>query len=181
MAEAIKYAIIRDEKLFSFIENNYSQVLACEPKALEHLVYQCAKIKAEIVGLDEVEKKGIRTILNFGHTIGHAIEAAGGYAKYGHGEAVGLGILAAVKISLDMKMLPQEDSQRIFDLIAKAGLPQKIKGIKEAKILKIYKLDKKFLGRTNRFVLLKCIGTPAIRENVPERIIAGAIRGLIYQ
>lgn len=175
LAEAVKYAVISSEKLFNFIENKYQSVFSCDPDALKHLVFECANIKAKIVGADEREEKGLRTILNFGHTIGHAIEVAGGYKKYSHGEAVGLGMLCAAKISHNINILSAEDYQRIVNLIAKIGLAQEISNIKESEVLKAYKLDKKFIGKTNRFVLLKAIGRPVVYENVPEKIIRNAI------
>ena len=181
LAEAVKYAIIKDEGLFNFLEENHRLIFLKDIQALEHLVCECAKIKARIVELDEREEKGLRTILNFGHTIGHAIEAAGDYAKYGHGEAVALGILSASRASHYLGMLDSGIYQRIFNLITKMGLPQEISDIKVEDVIKAYKLDKKFIGKTNRFVLIKGIGKPVVCENVPKEIIHKAIRELFTQ
>jgi 3-dehydroquinate synthase len=179
LAEAVKYAIIQDEWLFEFLEEEYqSIILNKDIQALEHLVYSCARIKAKILEADEREEKGLRTILNFGHTIGHAIEAAGKFERYGHGEAVALGMLCEKRISEDMGLLDAKTSLRITHLIAKIGLPQEIIGIKESEILKAYMLDKKFNGKLNRFVLIKGIGKPLVRENIPEKIIRRAIAEL---
>lgn len=178
LAEAIKYAVIRDKKLFSFIEDEYQSIFSCDHQALEHLVFGCARIKASIVAADEKEEKGLRTVLNFGHTIGHAIEVAGGYSKYTHGEAISIGMLCAAKISQKMNIMTLETYQRIANLIARIGLAQEISIIQESKILKAYKLDKKFIGKTNRFVLIKEISKPVIYENVPETIIRNAIKEL---
>ena len=178
LSEAVKYAIIKDEGLFRFLEENYRQLFFKDMRALAHLVYQCARIKSGIVQLDEREEKGLRTVLNFGHTIGHAIEAAGDYLKYSHGEAIALGMLAASRLSQRLGMLDSAAYERILNLIARLGLPQEISALKEEDVLRAYKLDKKFIGRTNRFVLIKGIGRPVVCENVPQETIHKAIKEL---
>lgn len=180
LAEAVKYALIRDEALLTFLEENYQAILSKDSSALGHLVYACAKIKARIVEADEREEKGLRTILNFGHTIGHAIEAAGSYERYGHGEAIALGMLCAARISEYVGLLHPNVYLRIARLIAHIGLPQEITGIKESEVFRAHMLDKKFCGKVNRFVLLKGIGRPIIYERVPERIIRRAISEFTY-
>lgn len=178
LAEAAKYALIRDRNLLMFLEEEYQSVFSRDINALRHLVYACAGIKAKIVEADEREEKGLRTMLNFGHTIGHAIEAAGSYERYSHGEAIALGMLSAARISEHMGLLDVQDYLRIVHLIASLGLPQEISGIREGDVLRAYKLDKKFSGTLNRFVLLKGIGRPVVYEDVPERIIHRAVSEL---
>ena len=178
LSEAVKYALIQDGKLFRFLEEEYQSIFSKDTQALERLVFECARIKARVVELDEKEEKGLRTILNFGHTIGHAVEAAGDYDKYSHGEAVSLGMLASLRISQNMGMLDSMVYRRIANLIAHVGGPQEIEGLKERDVLTAYKLDKKFIGRTNRFVLLKGIGKPVVCKNIPENIIYKAVREL---
>ena len=178
LSEAVKYAIIGDAKLFRFLEEKYQSVFSKDAQALERLVFECARIKARIIELDEKEEKGIRTVLNFGHTIGHAIEAAGDYGKYSHGDAVALGMLASLRISQSMGLLDFMVYQRITNLMASIGLPQEIEGIKEKDVLTAYKLDKKFIGKTNRFVLLKGIAKAVVRNNIPEKVIYKAVREL---
>ena len=178
LSEAIKYAAIKDEGLFNFLEQNYHSVFSRDRQTLEHLVYACAKIKAEIVELDEKEEKGLRTILNFGHTIGHAIEAAGGYSRYNHGEAIALGMLAASQMSENLGLLSASVCQRISALVAGLGRPLEVSGIREEDVLRAYRLDKKFIGRLNRFVLLKGIGKAVISKNIPEKIIYNAVKEL---
>lgn len=178
LSEALKYAAIKDERLFNFLEQNYHSVFSGDRQTLEHLVYSCARIKAGIVALDEKEEKGLRTILNFGHTIGHAIEAAGGYSRYNHGEAIALGMLAASRMSENLGLLSSSACQRISALIASLGLPLEISGIRQEDVLAAYRLDKKFIGRLNRFVLLKGIGRAVVYENVPEKIICNAVSEL---
>ena len=178
LAEAIKYAVIKDRRLFSFLEQRFHSIFSLDIPTLEHLVYECARIKAKIVELDEKEEKGIRTILNFGHTIGHAIESAGGYTKYSHGEAIALGMIAASRISRSLGLLHPETLQRVLNLITNIGLPQEISDIREKDVLRAYKLDKKFIGRTNRLVLLKDIGRTSVCQNISEKAINNAIREL---
>lgn len=171
ISEVIKYGLIKDEELFFFLEKNYSLILNKDTKTLECIVSRASEIKAKIVQEDEKEIKGIRTILNFGHTLGHAIESAGNYKKYSHGEAIALGILLELELSRELGLLKEETKNRIQSLIFSLGLPTKIKGIPLEKIIRAYYYDKKFKGKINRFVLLKKIAEPLIVENIPLKII----------
>jgi 3-dehydroquinate synthase len=180
MAEVIKYAIIKDPLLFDFLEKNSAAILKGNTRSLEWVVYRCCRIKAKIVEADEKEEKGIRVILNFGHTIGHAIEAAGGFRKYNHGEAVSLGMLAASDLSLRLKFLDKRAHERIRDIIALYGLPVGIKGINLKKIIAAHYHDKKFKGKANRFVLIKKIGKTEISENVPLVAIKEVVKGRMF-
>ena len=139
------------------------------------MVKRCAKIKAEVVKADEKETKGIRTILNFGHTVGHAIEAAGGF-RYHHGEAVALGMRVAGRISCLMGMFNASQEDRLNQLITRVGLPEKIEKIKIAKIMGLMRHDKKFVAGRNRFVLAAKIGQVKVVENIPTGIIIQSIR-----
>lgn len=171
LAEMIKYGAIKDDGLFKFIEKNLEKILKRDLSVLSHLVYCCASIKAGVVSRDEKETKQERVLLNFGHTIGHAIEVVAGYEKYQHGEAVALGMRAAMKIAYDMKLIAQESVTRMEALLTSAGLCQTLKGISISKIQQAMKFDKKFLGRKNRFVLLKAIGKSFVKENIPTENI----------
>jgi 3-dehydroquinate synthase len=176
LAEVIKYGIIRDARLFSFLEKKYTDILTLNLAALEHIIGRCSFIKASIVEQDEKEEKGLRTILNFGHTLGHAIEAAGGFKKYNHGEAVGLGMLIATVISRRLGLINNNVKQRIEGLIEKAGLPRKIEKVSLQKIINAFYRDKKFIGTKNRLVLIKGIGKTKIVENIPLGIIKEAVK-----
>lgn len=180
MAELIKYAVIKNEVLFNYLEDNYKKVLKLEPDALEYIVNCCSKIKAGIVELDEREEKGIRTVLNFGHTLAHAIEAALNYKSYTHGEAVGLGMLVAGDISCFLKLTDSSVAKRIENLIKSVGLPVKIKGVSLQKIINAHYHDKKFIGKKNRFVLIKEIGSVSLVENIPVKIIEQALRVRLF-
>jgi 3-dehydroquinate synthase len=126
LAEAVKYGVISDASLFKYIEANHARFLKGDPKVLLHIVKRCAQIKADVVGADEKETKGLRTILNFGHTVGHAIESAARYDQYHHGESVGLGMRVAARISVAMGLLTAVDEARINALITAVGLPERI-------------------------------------------------------
>jgi len=179
LAEAIKYGIIDDAELFYFIDRNTEKILGLNGPILSRLIVSCSRIKAKVVMKDEKETKGIRTILNFGHTLGHAIEAAGKFKHYQHGEAIALGMRMASEISLKLKLVNEEDVLRINQLISKVGLPEKIKGLKLADILSMMKHDKKFLDGKNRFVLVQKIGKVVVHKDIPQPVIISAVKSLI--
>ena len=178
LAEVIKYAIIKDSRIFSFLENKYSDVLAKDPAALERIVSGCSSIKAGIVSLDELEVKGLRTILNFGHTIGHALEAASGYNRYNHGQAVALGMLAAADLSRLLNLIDSKLVLRIRNLIRLYGLPTKLKGVSLEKIIKAHYRDKKFVGKENKLVLICGIAQPKIVRNITLDLIKESIKSI---
>jgi len=175
LAEAIKYGIIYDKQLFAYLEKNYDKVITCDSKVLNHVVSVCSRIKSNVVVADEKETKGIRTILNFGHTIGHAIEAAGKYSVYQHGEAIALGMRVATDISVQMKLLKASDARRINQLITHVGLPKKIQKMTISQILKLMKHDKKFISGKNRFVLAQNIGRVKVVDGVRMSVISHSI------
>jgi len=180
LAEVIKYALIKDRALFGYLEENIEGVFGLKYACLEHIVSRCAMIKAQIVQKDEKEKKGLRTLLNFGHTIGHAIETASGYKGYTHGEAVALGMLCACDISRKMGMLKAPVAGRTEALIRKTGLPVRIKGIKIPDLIASHYRDKKFRGKTNRFVLISDIAKARVVSNIPLEVIKLALQNRIY-
>ena len=175
MAEVIKYGLIEDGKLFRLLENNMNKILKRDKKLLEDVICRCCRIKADIVSEDEKEA-GKRMVLNFGHTIGHAIESASGY-KLKHGEAVSLGMIAAASIS----PITDEEKGRIKNVLGKAGLPAKTK-IKTAEIAKFLHLDKKSRldasgNEKNKFVLLSSIGSSFINE-AGEKDVSEALKAI---
>lgn len=181
LAEAIKYGVIQDIKLFNFIEKRYGELLRGSPAALIYVVERCSRIKARIVEKDEQDKKGIRIILNFGHTVGHAVEAAFGYRRISHGEAVAFGMVCAGEIANRLGVFSDDNFKSLTVLIEKLGLPTRLRGISLARVMPALSRDKKFIGRTNRFVLPVRIGKVIVKENIPEalirRVIAARIRG----
>ncbi|MBF0489777.1 MAG: 3-dehydroquinate synthase [Candidatus Omnitrophica bacterium] len=175
LAEAIKYGVIKDPVLFRFLEDNYKKIFKHDSKSLIFMVRCCAQIKADVVAADEKETKGIRTILNYGHTAGHAIEAAGNF-RYHHGEAVGLGMRVAGRIAVSQGLLSEKDEQRINDLITAVGLPEKTVRIKISSIMNLMLHDKKFVAGRNRFVLSTKIGQVKVVENIPLETINSAVQ-----
>lgn len=179
LSEAIKYGLISDKKLFKFIEENYSAIFKKNLQILETLVSWCSRIKKEIVEKDEREEKGLRTILNFGHTFAHALEAASGY-KLSHGKAVALGIIAAINLSRRISLLKDEKiSFQINALFRKIGLPTRIFSLRKDYILEAMKKDKKFINRKTRFVLLEKPEKPVIKEEIPRILIIEALREIV--
>jgi len=159
LAEVIKYGVIYDAILFAQLERNLPGILKRDEKMLSQIIARCCEIKADVVGQDETES-GLRAILNFGHTIGHAIENSSGYGKFLHGEAISIGQVAAAKLSHKILGLPSGDVARIEKLFIQAGLPVKIK-LKPASCKKLFaamKLDKKVSAGEIKFVLAKKIG-----------------------
>jgi len=175
LAEAIKYGVICDKNLFHLIERNLDDLLALESRILTQVVEQCSRIKAGIVSRDEKETGGVRTILNFGHTTGHAIETVCAYESYNHGEAVALGMRVAADISLKMGMVKEGDVVALNDVLTRAGLPERMPGLSADRILEFMKYDKKFRAGQNRFVLMTAIGSVKVRQNIDETIIREAL------
>ena len=173
LAEVIKYGIIYDARLFAQIERDLPKLLKREPKMLSAVIARCCEIKAEVVARDETDG-GMRAILNFGHTIGHAIENISGYGKFLHGEAIAIGQVAAARLSHEIVGLPQRDVERIQDLFRRAGLPLKIKLnlAQRQNLLKAMHLDKKVSGGEIQFVLAKRVGRVVWGLRVPvEQIL----------
>lgn len=161
LAEVIKYGIIMDAELFDFIEKEREKVLAREKDALIFIVKRCSEIKAEIVEKDEREETGLRSILNFGHTIGHAIEAATKYRRYLHGEAVAMGMVVEAKVS--DRLTGVNNYQRISGLIYRYFNIREHK-ISAKSIINYIKHDKKTFQKWIKIFLIKNIGAVMIHE-----------------
>jgi 3-dehydroquinate synthase len=172
LAEVIKYGIIYDAILFTQLERNLPKLLARDATTLGLMVARCCEIKAEVVGQDETES-GLRAILNFGHTIGHAIENSSGYGKFLHGEAISIGQVAAAKLSQKVLGLPSDDAARIETLFAKAGLPvaMKLDPARRKKLFTAMQLDKKVCGGEVKFVLAERLGRVKFGCKVPAELI----------
>jgi 3-dehydroquinate synthase len=168
LAEVIKYGIIYDARLFRQLERDMPALLKRDPKTLAKVVARCCEIKADVVTQDETEG-GLRAILNFGHTIGHALEAISGYGKYLHGEAISIGQVAAAKLSSRVLGLPVNDVARITRLFQQAGLPTKVSlsASQLNKLCAAMKLDKKVSAGEIKFVLAAQIGQVKFGCKVP--------------
>lgn len=176
LAEIIKYGIIKDAGLFRFLEKNYSRILLHDTAAICYAIERSSVIKAKFVESDEFDTRKIRAALNYGHTIGHAIEAASSYSsKYNHGESVAIGMIVAADISLRLKILPKKDAVRIKALIHKAGLPTNIVDLNPRKVYDTLLHDKKFVRGITRLVLPLSIGRVRIVDGIPEAVIKKAI------
>ena len=176
LSEVIKYGILRDKNFFSYIERNYKLILAKQTGILAYVVFICAKMKAGVIQQDEREEKGLRTLLNLGHTVGHAIEAAGGYSRYNHGQAIALGLLCAGSIAYHMNTLSSKELERIRKLIKRIGLPTKIRKVKLAPIIKAVSFDKKIISGGLRFVLPVRIGRSVVSRDVSFHLIAKVLK-----
>ncbi len=176
LAEVIKYGIIYDPALFARLERELPALLCREPRTLAAIVARCCQIKAAVVGQDETES-GLRAILNFGHTIGHAIEAISGYGRYLHGEAISIGQVAAARISAAQAGLPMSEVTRIAELFRGAGLPAHIKlnAGQRTKLITAMKLDKKVSNGQIKFVLARRIGKVVWDQKVSLTTIQEAL------
>ncbi len=179
LAEVIKYGIIYDATLFKNLERDLPKILQQDSKILASIIARCCQIKAEVVAQDETES-GLRAILNFGHTIGHAIEAISGYGKYLHGEAISIGQVAAARLSAPICALPESDVARIINLFSAAQLPTTIKlsPAEQKKLFKAMQLDKKVSGGEARFVLAKKIGKVVFGVKVPPALVSDTVAKL---
>jgi len=169
LAEVIKYGPIADAAFLDWIEAHLDSLLARDPAALSHAVRRSCELKAAVVSADERET-GLRAILNFGHTFGHAIEAGLGYGKWLHGEAVGCGMVLASDLSVRLGLMPRAFCDRMLDLCARAGLPVRAPDLGAERYLELMRVDKKSEGGEIRFVLIEALGRAALRP-VPEALI----------
>ena len=168
MAEVIKYGIIRDRDFFDMLGRERERILARVPEALVPVIRRCCEIKAEVVAADEREGD-LRRILNFGHTIGHAVEAASGFA-IAHGSAVAMGMVAAARIAVAGGHLSEAEAGEVRRLIAAFGLPVDIPAELDREEIKKYLLtDKKTVGGRVFFVLPRSIGEVFMTADVPDR------------
>lgn len=172
LAEVIKYGIIYDAKFFARLERDMPRLLRLERKTLTEVIGRCCEIKAEVVGQDETES-GLRTILNFGHTIGHGLEAISAYNKFLHGEAISIGQIAAARLSAELSDLPGGDVERIRRLFAAARLPVSIAlpASRRRRLFAAMKLDKKVSAGEIKFVLAERIGKVVWGRRVPDTLI----------
>lgn len=179
LAEVVKYGVIWDAELFTQMEENSQKVLDRNFDMLEGVITRCCEIKAEVVAMDERES-GVRAILNFGHTLGHALENVLGYGKSLHGEAVAVGMVYAAQVSTARKGFSAEDCERLTDLLRRLGLPVGFADL-DAKLSwgelrEAMAVDKKARGEVLRFVLAERLGSVAFGCEVPEKVLEKAFR-----
>ncbi|MCX7140368.1 MAG: 3-dehydroquinate synthase [Proteobacteria bacterium] len=167
LAEVIKHGLVRDADFLGWLEQNMEKLLAGDEDSRAHAVRRCCEIKAEVVAEDERET-GVRALLNFGHTFGHAIESALGYGTWLHGEAVAAGMVMAADLSRRLGYIQPADVDRIVLLLQRAGLPVAPPDIELARFLELMGTDKKAEGGKLRFILLDAIGNASVRSDVPD-------------
>ena len=170
LAEVIKYGPIADAAFLDWIEANLDSLLARDKAALAYAVQRSCEIKAWVVGQDERES-GIRAILNFGHTFGHAIETGMGYGEWLHGEAVGCGMVMAAELSVRLGLMPAEFAARMRRLIERAGLPVVGPKLGTERYLELMRVDKKAEGGEIRFVLIEAMGRAGM-HSAPDALVA---------
>ncbi|MFH0886660.1 MAG: 3-dehydroquinate synthase [bacterium] len=185
LAEVIKYGMIKDKTFFEFVEHNAhhlntkafaeEDLMRAALKVWLTIVAESCKIKATVVEKDEKEQ-GLRVILNFGHTAGHALEVLSKYQKYEHGEAIGIGMLVACRIANRLKMFPVDDTVRLEELLKKLGLPTRIEGLGAERIAKAFWIDKKVQAGRIRLVLPTRIGAVEVLDDVPFPVVKKALK-----
>jgi 3-dehydroquinate synthase len=193
-AEVIKHGLILDKEYFEFLESNVNKLTKLEPELFTRAIARSAAIKAQVVSQDEKEREGKRTILNYGHTIAHGLEAATQYKRFLHGEAVAIGMVGAAKLSQRLGLLPSAAVERQQALLQKFGLPTSLQAeaasqrrgrkrsnlkLSLAGVTRAMELDKKVRGKTMRWVLLQDIGKAVIRTDVPQRDVLAVLRELV--
>ena len=196
-AEVIKHGLILDKEFFEFLESSIRGLVKLEPKLVTQAITRSAVIKAQVVGEDEKESKEKRTLLNYGHTIGHALEAASHYRRFLHGEAVAIGMMGAAMLSQRLGLLTSAAVKRQQALLQEFGLPTSLRAeavssdlsgrgkkrsnlkLSLAALTKAMELDKKVRGKEIRWVLLEDIGKAVIRSGVPQEDVLAVLKALI--
>jgi 3-dehydroquinate synthase len=176
LAEVIKYGIIYDARLFARLERDLPRLSRRELVTLREVIARCCQIKADVVAQDETEG-GPRAILNFGHTVGHALEAISRYGRFLHGEAIAIGQVIAAELSAELADLNRRDVERIRQLFHRTGLPTGVKltGPQRRCLFSAMQLDKKVTGGEVKFVLARRIGKVVFGQRVPPEKIARAL------
>ena len=175
LAEVVKYGVIADPSLLGYVEEHVKDILAVNLDAIEPIVEKTYRLKAKIVEQDERDTRGIRMVLNYGHTIGHAVESAAGF-KYSHGESVSIGMVCANDLACEIGIFNRPEAERIETLLSKIGLPIKIAHGKLTDIVRFLKHDKKSVNGTNRFVLPLKLGKTEIKSAISPELVKKVIK-----
>jgi len=176
MVEVIKYGIIADGEFFGYLQEKGDALRRLEPDVVSDVVERCCRIKAQVVEQDETES-GRRAILNYGHTIGHALEKLSRYSDYRHGEAVAVGTVAACRLSEAIERFSAGDTERVIKLLEFFGEPTAVAGALNAdQVLATMRLDKKAVAGQLRFVLARTLGEVVIRADVPDQEVVRVLR-----
>jgi 3-dehydroquinate synthase len=173
LAEVVKYGVIWDASLFAMIERRADDLIRRDPALLEAVIARCCEIKAEVVAMDEREI-GPRAILNFGHTLGHAIEKVDGYGRWLHGEAVAIGMHFAVRLSVKSHGFSDGEAARVVDVMRRLGLPLKPEhgdSVEWSRLWDAMLSDKKTLAKRPRFVLAEKLGSVMTGCEIAEELL----------
>jgi 3-dehydroquinate synthase len=179
LAEVVKYGVILDAEFFAYLEEHSVAILKREPNVLEHIVARCCRLKADVVERDEREESGLRALLNYGHTFGHAFEAIGGYGNWLHGEAVSAGMICASRLAELRGLIHAEVSARQKRLLETFGLPVAPLAWPAGELLEAMSLDKKVQNGRMRFVLPERIGKASLVEAVPRELVERVLSELL--
>jgi 3-dehydroquinate synthase len=177
LAEVIKHAVIKDEQFFIYLEQNLDRIKALDDDVLETIVMKCAQIKAEIVENDEKDMAS-RNILNFGHTVGHAVEAVSNF-QVAHGQAVAVGMVAAAKIAAELDLMDSVNVTGLERILQKAGLMTRLPKMEIKRVIQTMRYDKKVRNDKIRFVLPRSIGQVFITDDVSSTVVEKVLREML--
>lgn len=175
--EIIKHGLIKDRDYFDYLDVNFEYIKALEPEYIMEVVYRSCLIKADVVNHDPTEK-GERALLNFGHTLGHAVEKLMNFSLY-HGECVGLGMICASYISKERGLISEDDYELIRNMLKKYGFPTRVEGLDIFSILEVSKSDKKMENGVVKFILLKELGCAFIDKTVTYDEMTQALKEIL--
>ncbi len=178
-AEAIKHGFILDPGLVDVFEEHAEALMNVEPGISTQVIRRSMAIKADVVSQDERETLGIRILLNYGHTIGHALESSTEYGRFLHGEGVSIGMMGAARMANEMGLLSAEVVDRQQRLLERFNLPISARGVDAGDVLEAMTLDKKSQGGGNRWVMLEKVGAAVVRNDVPRELVERTVRELV--
>ncbi len=174
LAEIVKYGVILDGDFFAYLETHIDAIFRLDPPTIEHIIRRSCELKAHVVEQDERES-GLRAILNFGHTVAHALETSTNYKQYTHGEAVAIGMVVAARLAHGMGLLRAEPVHRLIHLLSRLGLPVHLPTANQDVLLTLMDSDKKTVSGKVRFVLPSEIGHVEVVDEVPREILRQAM------
>ena len=177
-AEAIKHGFILDAELVDVFEEHAEALMDVDPEISADIIRRSMAIKADVVSQDERETLGIRILLNYGHTIGHALEASTEYGRFLHGEGVSVGMMGAARMAAEMGLMPPSIVDRQQRLLERFSLPISAPGVPAEDVLTAMSLDKKVQSGTNRWVMLEDVGRSVVRQDVPWELVERTVRDL---
>jgi 3-dehydroquinate synthase len=177
MAEVVKYGVILDAEFFEFLEANAGRLLERDPVALGHVIARCCRLKADVVEQDERETSGLRAVLNYGHTVGHALESLTGYGTLSHGEAVAIGMVCAARLAERLGRIDAATTARQVMLLANLGLPTKLPDVDVDAIVRAMMRDKKVEHGELRMTLPTRLGHVELVAGVDADVVRAALKG----